>query len=110
MDILDAAELLQNPVEATSASIKQGKELFEIYCLVCHGPDARGDGTIARKLENPPDDLTQETTVELTDGYLYTVIREGGTTMPPQAEGLSSRERWDVVNYLRSLQRQTAVR
>ncbi|MFQ5802954.1 MAG: c-type cytochrome [Candidatus Methylomirabilales bacterium] len=106
MDILEAAETLQNPVDATPASIEQGKWFFEIYCLVCHGPHARGDGPIARKLENPPDDLTQESTIEQTDGYLYTVIREGGAGMPAQAEGLLPRERWDIVNYLRSLQRE----
>jgi mono/diheme cytochrome c family protein len=110
MDLLEAAENLRNPVQPNAASIENGKRIFEIYCLVCHGPGARGDGPIARKLEDPPDDLTQETTVELTDGYIYTVIREGGTTMPPQAEGLSRRERWDVVNYLRSLQREAGKR
>ena len=110
MDILEAAETLRNPIDATPPSIEQGKRLFEIYCHVCHGPAARGDGPIARKLEEPPDDLTEESAVELPDGYIYTVIREGGTSMPPQAEGLSPRERWDVVNYLRSLQRKAGAR
>ncbi len=110
MDLLEAAENLHNPVQPNATSIESGKRLFEIYCLVCHGPAARGDGPIARKLEEPPDDLTEESAVELTDGYIYTVIREGGTIMPPQAEGLSSRERWDVVNYLRSLQRKAEAR
>jgi mono/diheme cytochrome c family protein len=48
--------------------------------------------------------------VAQTDGYVYTVIGQGGATMPPQAEGLSPRDRWDVINYLRSLQWETGAR
>lgn len=104
VELLEASEL-KNPVEATPASLEQGQRLFAIYCAVCHGTNAKGKGPIAKKLTTPPDDLTQTSTAEQPDGYLYTVIREGGDTMPGQAEGLSSRERWDIVNYLRSLQK-----
>jgi len=104
LELLEAAEL-KNPLKPTPASLENGKRLFQIYCVVCHGTNAKGKGPIAKKLTSPPDDLTQESTVAQADGYLYTVIREGGETMPAQVEGLSSRERWDIVNYLRSLQR-----
>ncbi len=110
MDLLEASEKLRNPEQATLASVEHGKQLFQIYCIPCHGPDATGKGPIAKKLKTPPDNLTEESAQEQTDGYVYTVIGQGGTTMPPQAEGLSPRDRWDVVNYLRSLQREAGAR
>jgi len=110
MELLEASEKLRNPVKATLTSIEHGKQSFQIYCVPCHGPDATGKGRISKKLKTPPDDLTEESAVAQTDGYVYTVIGQGGATMPPQAEGLSPRDRWDVINYLRSLQRETGAR
>lgn len=103
MDLFDAIDL-ENPVPATPASMTNGERLFAIYCAVCHGRDAKGTGAIAVKLSTPPDNLTQEATVEQPDGYLYLMIRQGGDVMPGEAESLTPRERWDIVNYLRSLQ------
>lgn len=104
LEILEAAEL-KNPVEATPASVEKGRQLFQIYCVVCHGVEAKGNGPMAKRLTTPPGDLTQPSTAEQPDGYLYTMIREGSDAMPGHAEGLSIRERWDIVNYLRHLQK-----
>lgn len=104
MSRMEAAEKLVSPVKPTPASIENGKRLFQIYCALCHGPDAKGGGPIAAKFIPPPD-LTLELFKQRTDGFLYATIRDGGALMPAQGEGLSREERWDVVNYLRSLQR-----
>ena len=36
-----------------------GGELFQEYCAVCHGTDAKGGGPAADALKRPPTDLTQ---------------------------------------------------
>ncbi len=102
-DLIEAFDL-ENPVPATPASIARGKALYGIYCTVCHGADARGKGPIAAKLSTPPDDLTSSDTAKQPDGYLYLMIRQGGDVMPGEASSLTKQERWDLVNYLRSLQ------
>ncbi len=105
MDRLEAVEKLQNPVLSTHESRQQGKALYDIYCALCHGSDAKGDGPIAAKFVPPPD-LTLDLFRQRTDGFLYGTITHGGALMPPLAESLSPAERWDVINYLRSLQGQ----
>jgi len=35
-----------------------GKELFQVYCAVCHGTDAHGKGPAAVALKTAPPDLT----------------------------------------------------
>ena len=34
---------------------------YQVYCASCHGPDAKGDGVIAKSLKKHPSDLTQLT-------------------------------------------------
>lgn len=102
MPRVEAATKLKNPVPATPPSLENGKRLFHIYCAVCHGADGKGMGPAAMKFVPPPD-ITSAFFQTRTDGFLYETIRSGGPLMP-SAEGVSPRERWDIVNYLRSLQ------
>lgn len=95
---------LRNPVPATPGSIGNGKTLFGTYCATCHGPDGRGDGPMVGKVM-PSSDLHTTRLRNQRDGYLYATIRSGGLVMPAYAHALSVEERWDVVNYLRALQR-----
>ncbi|MFQ5881404.1 MAG: c-type cytochrome [Candidatus Methylomirabilales bacterium] len=104
MNRMEAGERLRNPVKPTAASVENGKRLFQIYCALCHGPEAKGGGPVATKFVPPPD-LTLEMFRQRTDGFLYATIRDGGALMPGQAEALSPLERWDIVNYIRNLQR-----
>lgn len=46
-------------VPISGASPSSGKEMFESYCAVCHGKDAKGNGPAASALKVPPPDLTQ---------------------------------------------------
>ena len=98
-----AAILLHNPEAATGESVRKGKEVFGTYCLPCHGPGGRGDGPIASKLALRLPDLPA-VLGKSTDGYLYATIRDGGVVMPPQGYRIPGKERWDVVNFLRSIQ------
>ena len=35
-----------NPVLNSASSLERGKEQYDIFCSVCHGPEGRGDGSI----------------------------------------------------------------
>jgi mono/diheme cytochrome c family protein len=104
MDRVEAGKKLQNPLKPTPASLENGKLLFNIYCVPCHGSGGKGDGLVSKKF-TPPSNLTSEESRNRPDGYLFATIRAGGSSMPSQADGLSPQETWDIVNYLRSLQR-----
>lgn len=93
-----------NPVPADAASVARGTELFHINCTACHGEDAKGNGPVAAFLQNKkPADLTSPAVQFLSDGAIFMVITNGFGMMPPLNENLTVRERWDVVNYLRTL-------
>jgi mono/diheme cytochrome c family protein len=94
-----------NPFVFTRSSIDTARTLFETYCFPCHGVGAKGNGPVASKFQTPPD-LTGPKYLKVTDGYIYSVIRNGVRIMPPYNENTTARERWLIVSHLRSLQKQ----
>ncbi len=93
-----------NPVPADQTSIARGAELYNINCVLCHGTEGKGDGPIASHLLNKPFDLTSFPMHSFTDGGIFFVISTGVPgKMPALNENLTVRERWDVVNYVRTL-------
>jgi hypothetical protein len=58
---------------------------------------------VVAKFIKPPS-LTSDRARKYTDGFLYGTIRHGGPKMPSYRDSLADRDRWDVVNFLRSLQ------
>ncbi len=93
-----------NPVTADAVSISRGAELFSINCSLCHGPQGKGNGPVATYLQNKPADLTNAAIQSFSDGAIFMVISTGVQgKMPALNENLNVRERWDVVNYVRTL-------
>ena len=93
-----------NPIPADVASTARGAELYHINCIHCHGLLGKGDGTVAIYLQNKPADLTSLPVQALSDGGIFLTISDGiQGKMPALNENLLVRERWDVVNYVRTL-------
>ena len=103
LDILTDLKGLKNPVAPTAASLERGQLLFDTYCIVCHGPAGHADGTVVPKFVPPPD-ITQATTVQRSDGYIYAMIKQGRGIMPKYGDKIRGADRWNVVNYVRKLQ------
>jgi mono/diheme cytochrome c family protein len=95
----------KNPVSADQTSLARGQELYGINCALCHGADGKGNGPVASFLQpRKPIDLTGPVVSSLSDGAIFMVITNGMPgTMPALNENLVVRERWDVVNYVRTL-------
>jgi mono/diheme cytochrome c family protein len=99
----EAAAARKNPVAATPQSVMKGGALFAIYCTPCHGTSGKGDGLVAAKFVPPPDLTNAELQKTRTDGYWQSYLSVGGAVMPSYSEALTPDERWDVVNYVRTL-------
>jgi mono/diheme cytochrome c family protein len=93
-----------NPVSADDISIQRGAELFKINCVLCHGEKGKGDGVIGTFFKFKPANLTSYDVQQYSDGALFLVISNGvAGRMPPLNENLYVRERWDLVNFIRTL-------
>jgi mono/diheme cytochrome c family protein len=98
-----AEEFPINPVVADEVSLQRGKILYDIHCEVCHGSQGHGDGPLAGFFDRTPENLTGPQITAEFDGSVYLTIVQGFGQMLSLAEDLTPRERWDVVNYVRTL-------
>jgi mono/diheme cytochrome c family protein len=97
---------LHNPLGPTRENLAHGKVLFETECAPCHGMTGKGDGSVVHLLQHKPANLLTGVSKNLPDGYVYGYIRNGGIWMPSYDDAMSSAERWQIVLYMRDLERQ----
>ena len=100
----DRNQFRVNPTAPDDSSLARGERTFARVCTPCHGATMVGDGPVAAKFMPPPDLLAQATR-ERRDGFLYSYIRFGGIVMPPYGAQVTAVEAWNVVNYLRHMQK-----
>jgi mono/diheme cytochrome c family protein len=95
-----AAKNTKNPVQG----LGNAKKTVETNCVPCHGPGGKGDGPAAAALPQKPADWTSAKVQSETDGELFWKISEGRGPMPPW-KSLPEKDRWEVVNYIRTLKK-----
>jgi mono/diheme cytochrome c family protein len=95
------AKAMKNPVKG----VGNAKKNIETNCVTCHGPGGKGDGPAAAALPPPkPADWTSAKVASETDGELFWKISNGRGAMPPWKH-LPEKDRWEIVNYIRTLQK-----
>ena len=102
---------LKNPVAADTASISRGRIYYQINCAVCHGPLGMGDGRVVTGGYGgfaPAIGKGSRAADSLSDGYIFGMIRNGRGMMPTYNR-IEEPNRWDIVNYLRTLQGKSAI-
>ena len=95
------------PMEFTAAMVQRGQERFNIYCVTCHGVNADGKGRILDyKYPIPPANFHDERIKKLSDGHMFNAISEGWLNMPSLKAQVSVDDRWAIISYIRSIQKQ----
>jgi len=95
----------KNPVKFTDFSVERGKKLYGFQCAMCHGEKLDGKGDLAEEMKIQPPDFTKpEALSKRTDGELFAIIGTGSDIMPSQKGRMPDRQRWQIVNYLRSVE------
>ncbi len=93
---------ITNPIPSTKVSIAEGKKLYVRNCAKCHGLSGNGWGPSAHSLTNWPRKLWGLR--NHSDGRLFENLTNGRTDMPPWGVILSEKERWDLINYIRTFE------
>ena len=104
---------MTNPIPADSVSVGRGRLLYSVTCIQCHGPKYDGNGVVGLALVNHPADLTGAVVQSKLDSDLFFILSNGVVVngqirMPALNENLTVRDRWDLVNFIRTL-KATAV-
>jgi cytochrome c oxidase cbb3-type subunit I/II len=97
---------IKNPSPMDPESIKRGTEIFINFCSGCHGLRADGKGPQSYHLDPKPKNLRNAHFIQhLTDKRIFFSVSGGvrTTSMPAFELMLFEEQRWDAVNYVRSL-------
>jgi mono/diheme cytochrome c family protein len=103
-DGYEAAKVnLKSPLAITAEHRAEGKELYGVYCAVCHGTKGDGQGILMKreKFLGIPSYADRE----ITDGSIYHVLMYGKNAMGSHAGQVNPTERWQIaqhVMYLRN--------
>jgi mono/diheme cytochrome c family protein len=93
----------KNPVPVNDASLALGQKIYLQRCVGCHGKTGKGDGPDAADLGIHPAKLSDAAVQGQTDGELFWKVTVGKKPMPNYRSRLSPADRWNVINYLRTL-------
>jgi mono/diheme cytochrome c family protein len=101
---------LKNPLAMTKENLEEGKRLYSIFCMHCHGEGGQADGSLIAtgKFPPPPSYTTSNSSrggmmKDLTDGKIYHTITYGINLMGSHASQVNPTERWKIVMYVRSI-------
>lgn len=98
----DAAKAnLKSPLDSTAVDMEKGKELYDIYCAICHGTTGDGKGKLVKqeKFLGVPNYKDRP----ITEGSIFHVQTYGLNAMGSYANQLSKNERWLVAAYVLKL-------
>ena len=94
---------LKSILDSTQVDLERGKELYDIYCGICHGNKGKGQGKLVKreKILGIPsyDDVGRA----INEGSTYHTIYYGKNAMGSYANQLNEEERWQVVAYVMKL-------
>ncbi len=96
---------IESPIPLDDKTAADGEKLYMIYCAVCHGKTGKAESPVAEKMDLQPFDLTEADTVALTDGEVLVKILASDGIMPNYRNELSDREAWEIVAFVRLLQK-----
>ena len=91
----------KNLLEVNEANLANGKKMYDIYCIVCHGKTGAGDGVMVEreKFLGVPNYKDRD----ITEGSIYHVIMYGRNMMGSHASQLTVQERWQTTMYVQQL-------
>ena len=96
---------LKNPYADNAEATAAGKKLYKQMCAICHGNKGKGDGIAGMGLTPRPADFSLAEIQEQSDGALYWKMTEGRAPMASYKDALKEEQRWQLVNYLRTLKK-----
>ena len=102
---LAKSELL-SPLITNEYNLSKGKELYEIYCSICHGDKGDGLGILAEREKFLGIPAYNDPSRFITEGSIYHVMMYGRNAMGSHAGLVNEEERWQITQYVLQLKQE----
>lgn len=100
----------KNPIAPTPEGLADARKFFGYSCAMCHGKDGDGKGDLAAEMKLELHNWHDPASIEkMTDGELFYIITNGKGKMPSQGDRSPERQRWNLVNLVRSFGKKGAA-
>ena len=101
----ELARVQSSPLDSLQSeeNLAKGKELYEIYCAICHGTKGAGQGHLVKQEKILGVPSYADAARNITVGSTYHVIYYGLNSMGSYAGQLNHEERWQVSEYVMKL-------
>jgi mono/diheme cytochrome c family protein len=94
---------LKNPVLITEEGLLKGKELYNIYCSICHGEKGNGQGVLVMREKFLGIPSYDDPGRNITPGGIYHVQMFGLNSMGSYASQTNELERWQISQHVMNL-------
>ncbi|HEX3282330.1 MAG TPA: cytochrome c, partial [Pyrinomonadaceae bacterium] len=92
------------PLPVTKELVERGKQRYDIFCTVCHGPTGNGDGMIVRRGFRRAASFNDDRLRQAPVGHFFDAVTNGWGAMPAYAAQIPAQDRWAIIAYIRALQ------
>jgi cytochrome c553 len=96
-------DTIRNPLTVNPKILTEAKKVYESMCWTCHGLEGKGNGPASAAINPKPADHTSSKVQKQKDGNIYWKISMGKGNMQPYGKTLTSKQRWELVYYIRQL-------
>ncbi len=98
----EASKGLSSPLDAMDlTNMEKGKELYNIYCISCHGEKGDGKGKLVQREKFLGVPSYKDRAINV--GSVFHVETYGLNAMGSHANQLTKKERWQVAEYVMTL-------
>ncbi len=99
---------IKSPVSASDVDMKNAERLYLINCGICHGTKLDGNGPLYKGGDGPytaaPKNFMDAAMKVMTEGTMFHSVTYGKGQMGSYASQLNTRQRWEVIAYIKSKQ------
>jgi mono/diheme cytochrome c family protein len=104
---------VKNPLDLASIDMQEAQRLYLVNCGICHGPKLDGNGPLYKGGDGPfsakPATLVGDAKYDaMPEGTMFHSVTYGKNAMGSYASQLSTRQRWMVIAYVKSKQKEGA--
>jgi mono/diheme cytochrome c family protein len=99
---------VKSPLDLATINMKEAERLYLVNCGICHGAKLDGNGPLWKDGNGPftaaPKNLMGDDMKKMPEGTMFHSVTYGKGAMGSYASQLNTKQRWEVIAYIKSKQ------